>query len=214
VREPVSDRSVDGSEHKSHSVWRTLSKRDKDGMKGYLNRSKSIDYDARTREIQSTKRPGSRDRPALSGLLGNPPSPAVPAYPQTPAKARPLSSILASPIVLIPGTSSSGSGPRRKRRSSLSDLINHPDYQQLGTPDLSLTSLRSPMALDLHIDPDRDSPPSPMNKLHIDPVKGSERTDRNIPPSTPKREIPRQSIGPASSTPGTQRLKMQSPQKV
>ncbi|KAL9046173.1 MAG: hypothetical protein Q9214_000928 [Letrouitia sp. 1 TL-2023] len=115
-------------ESKITSVWRTLSKSAKlpDGQqqfgsfsKGSLSRSKSTDMAAR---MLSPVRPASRDRPTLNHS------------PRSESQSRPTSSHLNFPVL---GTISEGTPsnlsliPKKKRRSSLSDLKPVQDAAEL-----------------------------------------------------------------------------------
>ncbi|KAK4932734.1 hypothetical protein LTR66_015960, partial [Elasticomyces elasticus] len=111
------ENSKSEQEIKPGNMWRTLSKNGRGAdiqpsslSKGSLNRSKSTDVDARF----SPKRPGSRDRPTILGSF---------AF-EEPATQPARSFVQASPLVTIgehPSPEKSGP-PRKKRRSSLSDL--------------------------------------------------------------------------------------------
>jgi hypothetical protein len=223
-------KDLTGSDQKSHSVWRSLSKKEK----GHIGRSKSIDYGAQKQRTApgtpQKDRPTSSDRPSLYGGSVNTSASSLEA-PSTPSKVgtvRPLSTFLASPIVLNPTLRAEGA-PRRKRRSSLSDLTDHPDFVQLNAPQTATPASRSSMALDISEPPRR--PPTPSDRLlsllppprtgSVNSTRSersarSEMSDWNEASSgVPKREVPiRKPLGSAPSQPGTQRLKMQSPQKV
>jgi len=205
---------------KSYSMWRTLSKRDKDGIKTRAGQSKFSDHDDRTLELPKPTAPLSRDYTAILGAgeaaanySGTSPASSGPAaYTQiTVAEAEPLPSILASAIQLQPPKHSTLC-PRRKRRSSLSDLTSNDEYNQLGTfrVNLHLRS-KSELAAELH-EPIRT--PSPGSTLPSEECKSSGKSVKS-PSAIPRRKLsPRKSFGVATVVPVNRRLKMQSPQKV
>jgi len=207
-----------------HSVWRTLSKKDN---KTRMERAKSIDY-GRTGVIPPPLRPMSRDRPVVLGSGGGLNGMGGPNGPITPTQTtpRPMSTILASPIHLVPpGTPAEN--PRHKRRSSLGDLTNHPDYRQLHPAPTLTPPIKSNSELNLDVYPDgpKPLPPPPPLEPHGSissprelPRLGSShssRSDENSPPSTlSRRQTARKSFGAAAAVPVPLRLKMQSTQKV
>ncbi|KAI5840721.1 hypothetical protein DFP73DRAFT_528913 [Morchella snyderi] len=174
MRDPY---SADGKS----SVWRTLSKSSKLGQdthKGHLARSKSTDYDARP-YVQPAGRPSSRDSPNLLNAFSNPMSSALPPL-------RPLSSVIPpphpspeKPLPVEPpnlGVPSTPSGaPRRKRRSSLSDLTNHPDYQPILPPMSSTPDHPDPLHLPDH-EPLRFPDPEPLRFPDPEPLRFSRNT--------------------------------------
>ncbi|KAA8904653.1 RhoGEF domain-containing protein [Sphaerosporella brunnea] len=254
---------------KAQSVWRTLSKRDKDNAKTRMERSKSIDNSARPKIelpppvplLPPGPRPPSRDRFNSGRPI------VVGAGPATPIQAmRPLSTVmLASPINLA---SPEPLNPRRKRRSSLSDLTNHPEYRPLipakdkppvgsnveeiddipppppphsSTPPLRLSHSPTPPLyptpplhptpplyptpplnptpplqpiLPLQPTPPPYPPPIYTDPQRLDPPHG-DRSGKDSPPSSLSRHpTMRKSFGASTAVPVSQRLKMQSTQKL
>ncbi|CUS10120.1 unnamed protein product [Tuber aestivum] len=198
-----------GDSAKSGSVWRTLSKnsRREESQKGHISRSKSTDYDARTYHFP--KRPTSQDRPtAFSTFTPLPPSPSSPMRPLS-AASGPTHLTGGKPLPPEPAV-------RKKRRSSLSDLTTHRDYQQIlparASPDLEKTTTPTKSGIsglkDMENYRAAESPsPSQLPK----PVGGGAPGRRM---SKDRSEIPvRKSLG-MSGSPGPQRLKMQSTQKL
>ena len=239
-------------ETKPHSMWRTLSKRDKEGAKTRLERSKSIDHGAPPQDLpkpflrdhpMSRDRPASRDRPdsrdrpssrdhaavlGIGGASANRSSSSLPPNgPVTPTKSAAAAAavaaaatstagnpVLASPIDLQQpkDPTSSLSGARRKRRSSLSDLTSHPEYRPIGAPRINPPLRSQSDAVVEQVEPARKPSPSP-NLLHggLNPNdKGAE-----LQSSLSRRRFPsRKSFGATTAVPVPQKLKMQSPQKV
>ncbi|KAF8245058.1 hypothetical protein K440DRAFT_556718 [Wilcoxina mikolae CBS 423.85] len=198
---------------KSHSMWRTLSKRDKDGTKTRLDLSKSNEHSTRTRELLKPAEVFAQDDTALMRVgeaVANHStssfalkSPVIPTHSEV-AVDEPLSTNLASPIKLQPETSCTR--PGRMRRSSLSDLTNHQEYHHI-TAHPSLRS-QSELATELE---------GPVRDLSSGPSLSYGETNLSDKSVESLSEIPRRKFSPRHSSGAAtvpQRLKMRSPQKL
>ncbi|PUU75447.1 hypothetical protein B9Z19DRAFT_1030955 [Tuber borchii] len=198
-----------GDSPKGASVWRTLSKnsRREELQKGHISRSKSTDYDARTYHLP--KRPTSQDRPtAFSTFTPLPPSPSSPM--------RPLSAT-SGPTHLAGGKPLPPGPPvRKKRRSSLSDLTTHRDYEQIlparVSPDLEkmTTPTKSGISGLKDVENYRTESPSPSQ---LPKPIGAGTPSRKMSKNRIEIPVRKKSLGMSGST-GPQKLKMQSTQKL
>ncbi|KAG0639543.1 hypothetical protein HOY80DRAFT_962743 [Tuber brumale] len=197
-----------GDSPKGASVWRTLSKnsRREELQKGHISRSKSTDYDTRTYHFP--KRPTTQDRPtAFSTFTPLPPSPSPPMRPLS-ATSGPTHLASGKPLPPEPQV-------RKKRRSSLSDLTTHRDYQQIlparVSPDLEKMTTPTKPGISGLKDIENHGAESPSPSQLPKPIGGGTPSRRM---SKDRSEIPvRKSLG-MPGPPGPQRLKMQSTQKL
>lgn len=146
------------------SVWRNLSKKgEKDRPVSppktpILSRSKSIDQGLNS---GPSKRPMSRDRPTINGLNGALPIRKPVEGPDTPS----LLPIIGSPAPSTPGLNSATNTPqnfRKKRRSSLSDIIGHQNSPKLLFESNLPSPVRNPKPVTPRgIDRKENKPPIP-----------------------------------------------------
>ena len=236
------------------SVWRTLSKHRNPATgepaslsKASLGRSHSIDDNTLPRKLQ--RRPGSKDRPPIAGAFDDSSRPG--------GSHRPLETIGEPEIEMPPPRS-----PRKKRRSSLSDLKalmaaatlqDDPALQPLQdtkkTSEKFNSSPKAPTPSRIPVSPNvaqtlRTSrqkenladvtlpPPDETDRAKQEsPTKGQRHSrtlsSTNIPTLRPSRQLTPGSESPtrpgsgsrpnSSSSPtrsGTQKLRLQSPQKL
>ncbi|KAF8537989.1 RhoGEF domain-containing protein [Trichophaea hybrida] len=202
---------------KSHSMWRTLSKRDKEGIKTPLELSKFNEHSTRSRELLKPEDVFTRDQTSsqddtaitrVGEAVANHSTsfaskcPVIPTHSEV-ADAEQFFTNLSSSIQLQ--SESSCRRPRRMRRSSLSDLTNHQEYHHITVHP----SLRSQSELATEVKgPVRDL--SSSSSLSHGETNLSEKSVESL------SEIPMRKFSPRQSGAVTmpQRLKMQSPQKL
>ncbi|KAK8191532.1 hypothetical protein IWZ00DRAFT_507393 [Phyllosticta capitalensis] len=168
-------------ESKVSHVWRTLSKsnRNADGQPSSMSkatplvRSHSTDQDTR----MSPKRPGSRDRPTVLGAF---------AFADE-SSGRPLATI-----------GETRESPKKKRRSSLSDLLDLQQSQE-SSPSWSPRAARKP-----NLESGIPSSPSPTRRTGI-PTSSSSRLSmpaakRDMPPPAANSALPRPRTLPGPET--------------